>query len=119
MEGIKTWVAKAGSASSRPGVSVKVNELPKTMNNKKPFSPKKASNGDITYTLSWKIEKIEPHVLIYRLKGNEWHDITDGTPDEEGQEIILGEKLTLKTVVVMPGETNESPKGQWEFKTFK
>ncbi len=114
MEGRKTWVAKADTTSGYPRVNVKVNELPATMNNKKPFSPKKASNGDVTYTLSWKIEKIEPHVLIYRLRGNDWHDITDGTSDEEEQEIFPGEKLTLKAVVVMPGETKEPPKGKWE-----
>ena len=113
MEGGKTWTAKANSASSHTGLSVKLNELPKTMN-KKPFSPVKASDGDVTYTLSWKIEKLEPHILIYRLKDNEWHDITDGKPDEEEQEIFPGEKLILRAMVVMPGESGEPPKGQWE-----
>ncbi len=113
MEGKKTWAVKVISASSSPWMGAKINELPKSINNK-PFVPEKASDGNVTYSLSWKIEKIEPHVLIYRLKDNDWHDITDGTPNEEEQEIFPGEKLTLKAVVVMPGETGEPPKGQWE-----
>jgi hypothetical protein len=113
MEGSKTWTAKATSATAHTGLSVKLNELPKTMN-KKPFSPVYASGGDVTYTLSWKIEKLEPHVLIYRLKDNEWHDITDGKPNEEEQGIFPGEKLILRAMVVMPGESGEPPKGQWE-----
>ena len=114
MKGSKTWTAKADSPHSGLSFVVKINELPKTMNNNKPFVPAKVLGGDITYTLSWNIEELEPHVLIYRLKANDWHDITDATPDEEEQEIFPGEKLILKAVVVMPGETKESPKGQWE-----
>jgi len=116
MEGKKPWTAKADSTSYPPPVGVRVNTLPPTMNNAKPFVPEKDGNGDVTYTLSWKIEKIEPHILIYRLKGDDWYDITDATPDEEEQEITLGERLTLRAMVVRPGETGEPPKGEWEIK---
>lgn len=114
MEGRHTWTAKVQSAQSSPTISVKVNELPKTMNNTKPYSPEQAPDGNVTYTLSWRIEEFTPHVLIYRLKDNDWHDITDATPDEEEQEILPGEKLRLRAIVVMPGETGEPPKGKWE-----
>ena len=114
MEGRHTWAAKFESTQTPPYISVKVNELPKTMNNAKPYSPDKEPGGNATYTLSWKIEPFEPHVLIYRLKDNDWHDITDAKPDEEEQEILPGEKLKLKAIVVMPGETGEPPKGTWE-----
>ncbi len=114
MEGKHTWAAKLESAQSSPYISVKVNELPKTMNNTKPYSPEKAPDGNVTYTLSWKIEEFKPQVLIYRLKDNDWHDITDAKPNEDEQEILPGEKLALWAIVVMPGETGEPPKGKWE-----
>ncbi len=114
MEGRHTWTAKADSSRSAPRVSVKVNELPVTMNNKKPYAPEKDSDGDVTYSLSWKIEETKPHVLIYRLKDDAWHDVTDATPDEEEQEIYPGEKVNLRAIVLLPGETGTPPPGKWE-----
>ena len=114
MEGQKSWSVKADSASYPPPFGVRVNELPQTMNNAKPLVPEKDTTGDVTYTLSWKIEEIEPHILIYRLKGDDWYDITDAAADEESQEIALGERLTLRAMVVKPGETDEPPEGEWE-----
>jgi hypothetical protein len=114
MEGSHTWSAKVDSTSSPPYISVKVNELPKTMNNEKPYAPEKTSDGNVTYTLSWNIEEFKPQVLIYRLKDNDWHDVTDATPDDEEQQIYPGERLVLRAIVVMPGETGEPPEGRWE-----
>lgn len=115
MNGRLSWKAKADDSEFPPWLSVKVNTLPKVLNNR-PFTPKKSGNGDVTYTLTWKIEKIKPHILIYRFKDGDWHDITDATPKDKDQEILPGEKLKLKAFVVMPGETENPPKGKWVIK---
>jgi hypothetical protein len=114
MRGRKSWTVKADSAGYPPSLVVRVNDLPQTMNSAKPLVPEMDADGDVTYVLSWEIEEIEPHILIYRLEGDDWHDITDAEPDEESQEIVLGEKLRLRAMVVKPGETEGSPDGQWE-----
>lgn len=114
MKGSHTWAAKFDSTSLPPHLSVKVNEMPKTMNNEKPYAPEKETGGNVTYTMSWNIEEFKPHVLIYRLKDNDWHDVTDGKPSDDEQKIYPGEKLILWAIVVMPGEIGEPPKGKWE-----
>jgi len=116
MNGHVSWTAKANSSGLPPWLSVEVNTLPKALNHNRPFTPRKSGNGDVTYTLSWKIEKVKPHILIYRFKDGDWQDITDATPEDKEQEILPGEKLKLRALVVTPGENENPPKGKWVIK---
>ncbi|GEM_PF-4031388 len=116
MAGKKTWTAKSNCGAYGPKDEVDVNLLPKALNHGKPFTPEESPNGDVTYTLSWKIERLKPYILIYRLVDGEWQDITDATPSDKGQKILPGERLTLRALAVIPGETQNPPKGKWIIK---
>jgi hypothetical protein len=105
MSGQRSW-----SSDNNPSADISVSNLPAVFN-AKPFSPPKASPGDVSYDLRWEIKEpcLARILLETKLPSGKkpWKDITDSEA-----EITVGKKLRFKGVVLPEGKVKK-PIGDW------
>ena len=104
MSGSKTWASHW--STGRPTFTVGISDLG-TPYKEKPYRPPAEDPGNVTYSVEWRIDKA-PAIEIFReTEPDVFIPITNAS-----QEVIVGEKIKLKAVVL---PYDESSRGVWKF----
>jgi hypothetical protein len=103
MSGSRTWTSHW--STGRPTFTIGISDLG-TPYKEKPYKPPAEDPGNVTYRVEWRIDKA-PAIDIFReTEPDVYVPITNAS-----QEVIVGEKIKLKAVVL---PHDESSKGVWE-----
>jgi hypothetical protein len=106
MTNSRAWSTKTQTGS--PPFKITVSDLPPFMNQAN-FEPENQDGGDVNYSVKWAFGEVDlVFVYIMRKVNGNWEDIED---NDELREVVVGEKVELKGVVV-PKE-KDPKKGQW------
>jgi hypothetical protein len=103
MSGHRTWTSRM--STGRPTFTIGMSDLGEPYK-EKPYRPPAEDPGNVTYRVEWRIDKA-PAIDIFReTEPDVFTPITNAS-----QEVIVGEKIKLKAVVL---PYDESSKGVWE-----
>jgi hypothetical protein len=106
MTNSREWSTKTQTGS--PPFKITVSDLPPFMGQAN-FEPESHDGGDVNYSVRWAFGEVDL-VFLYvmrKVNGN-WVDIDD---NDELKEVVVGEKVELKGVVVPKGK--DPKKGEW------
>ncbi|MBN1695855.1 hypothetical protein JW879_10740 [candidate division WOR-3 bacterium] len=106
MTNSREWSTKTQTGS--PPFKITVSDLPPFMGEEN-FHPENIAGGDVNYSVNWAFGEVDLVFLyIMRKVNGNWEDIED---NDELTEVVVGEKVELKGVVV-PKE-KDPKKGDW------
>jgi len=106
MKGEREWSTKTQTGS--PPFTIVVSDLPPLMNQAH-FKPENQPGGDVNYSVKWAFGEVDLVFLYIKRKVNgNWEDVED---NEEARNIVVGEKVELKGVVVP--KDKDPKKGDW------
>lgn len=106
MTNSREWSTKTQTGS--PPFKITVSDLPPLMNQAN-FEPESMAGGDVNYSVKWVFGEVDLVFLyIMRKVNGNWEDVED---NDELTEVVVGEKVELKGVVV-PKE-KDPKKGEW------
>ncbi len=106
MTNSRAWSTKTQTGS--PPFKITVSDLPPFMSQAN-FEPENQDGGDVNYSVKWAFGEVDLVFLyIMRKVNGNWEDIED---NDELKEVVVGEKVELKGVVV-PKE-KDPKKGKW------
>jgi len=102
MKGKRSWSAKANGLL--PTFQIGVSLLPAKLK-KKPYSPEKKDDGEVSYSLRWDIKEAAAVEIERRVKGK-WHVLTEALKD-----VVAGERIELRGVVLP--KRKDPRRGTW------
>jgi hypothetical protein len=106
MVGKREWSTKTKTGA--PPLKITLSDLPASMK-QAPYEPESMAKGDVNYSVKWSFGEVDLVLLFMKRKVNgNWEDVED---NEELKEVVVGEKIELKGVVVP--KDKDPNKGKW------